>query len=172
MTKKTSYIFIFTLLFLISIFILAGCNQENKQNIDESTIEPTIEEKIEGIWSAERRRDIVSENSYLLLSDNREIYLSTNITKIYRLSSDEYFYEGDVYKGYYSIIEQKYLVLNLTQFKLRVETESENILEIFNSTLSNFNSNSTKTLIYEIQNDGEILKSVEDNPYRYIKIGE
>lgn len=167
MTKKTSYIFIFTLLFLISIFILAGCNQENKQTVKEST----TEEKIEGIWSAERK-NIVSEASYLLLSDSREIYLSTNITKVYYLDSDEYFYRGDVYKGYYSIIEQKYLVLNLTQFKLMVETESENILEFFNSSLSNFNDNSTKTLIYEIQNDGEILKSVEDNPYQYRKRGE
>ena len=167
MKKKTSYIFIFTLLFLISIFILAGCNQENKQTIKEST----IEEKIEGIWSAERR-NIVSEASYLLLSDNREIYLSTNITKVYSFDSDEYFYRGDVYKGYYSIIEQRYLVLNLTQFKSNVEIESENMFEFFNSSLSNFNNNSTKTLIYEIQNDGEILKSVEDNPYRYIKIGE
>lgn len=167
MKKKTIYIFIFTLLFLISIFILAGCNQENKQTINEST----IEEKIEGIWSAERR-NIVSENSYLLLSDNREIYLSTNITKIYRLGSDEYFYRGEVYKGYYSIIEQNYLVLNLTQFKFKVEIESENMLEFFNSSLSNFDSNSIETLIYEIQNDGEILKSVEDNPYQYRKIGE
>ena len=167
MKKKTIYIFIFTLLFLISIFILAGCNQENKQTINEST----IEEKIEGIWSAERR-NIVSENSYLLLSDNREIYLSTNITKIYRLGSDEYFYRGEVYKGYYSIIEQNYLVLNLTQFKFKVEIESENMLEFFNSSLSNFDSNSIETLIYEIQNDGKILKSVEDNPYQYRKIGE
>ena len=166
MKKKTSYIFIFTLLFLISIFILAGCNQENKQTINEST----IEEKIEGIWSAERR-NIVSEASYLLLSDNREIYLSTNITKVYYFDSDEYFYRGEVYKGYYSIIEQKYLVLNLTQLDSNVEIESENMLEFFNSSLHNFNNNSIKTLIYEIQNDGEILKSVEDNPYQYRKRG-
>lgn len=167
MKKKTNYIFIFTLLFLISIFVLAGCNQENKQTIKEST----IEEKIEGVWSAERR-NVVSETSYLLLSDTREIYLSTDITKVYYFDSDEYFYRGDVYKGYYSIIEQKYLVLNLTQFKFKVKIESENMLEFFNSSLSNFDSNSIKTLIYEIQNDGEILKSVEDNPYQYIKIGK
>ena len=172
MKRNFNAVLVCILLLLSSIFLFVGCNQENKQTINESTIESTIEEKIEGIWSAERRRDIVSENSYLLLSDNREIYLSTNITKIYRLGSDEYFYRGEVYKGYYSIIEQRYLVLNLTQFKFKVEIESENMLEFFNSSLSNFDSNSIETLIYEIQNDGEILKSVEDNPYQYIKIGE
>lgn len=166
MKKKISYIFIFTLLFLIPMFIFAGCNQENKQ----------IEEKIEGIWRAERRfiASEDSEVSYLLLSDNREIYLSTDITRV--RFSGKYFYEGDVYKGYYSIIKQKYLVLNLTQVEYGVEIESENMLEFFNSSLSNFKNNfnkdSTKTLIYEIQDDGEILKSVEDNPYQYLKIGE
>ena len=168
MKKNISYILTFVLLFLISIIALVGCNQEDNQIVEK----PTTEENIIGIWSAERKNAVSSETSYLFLSNNKEVYLSTNITKVYYLNSDEYFYRGDVYRGHYSIIEQRYLILNLTQFEIKVETESENVLEFFNSSVSNFSNNSIKLSTYEIQNGGKSLKSVEDKPYQYVKMGE
>ena len=94
MKKKTSYIFIFTILFLISMFILAGCNQENKQTINESTIEPTIEEKIEGTWFA-GREPLELPSSYLILTSSGKAYLSTDGVKYSTLPEDEYKYNSE-----------------------------------------------------------------------------
>ena len=168
MKKKTIYIFIFTILFLISIFILAGCNQENKQNIDESTIEPTIEEKIEGTWFA-GREPLELPSSYLILTSSGKAYLSTDGVKYSTLTEGKYNYEYNVYSGNYYISEDNYLFLELTHYDYGVITHSGNAFEVFNIKLKNYNNGEVKLIILEIKNNS--LITIEEQPLKYTKMG-
>ena len=157
MKKKTSYIVIFTLLFLISIFILAGCNQENKQTIKE----PTIEEKIEGTWFA-GREPLELPSSYLILTSSGKAYLSTNGVKY----STNYKY--NVYSGNYYISEDNYLFLELTHYKVSIY--SENAFEVFNTNLESYNNGEVELVMLEIKNNS--LITIEEQPLRYTKMGD
>ena len=169
MTKKTSYIFIFTLLFLISIFILAGCNQEN--NEDSSIVNPTTEEKIEGIWSA-GREPLELPSSYLILTSSGKAYLSTDGVKYSTLPEDRYEYKYNVYSGNYYISEDSYLFLELTHYNMGVSTYSGNAFEVLNNDLENYNKymvGEVKLIILEIKNNS--LITIEEQPLRYTKMG-
>ena len=164
MTKKTSYIFIFTLLFLISIFILAGCNQEN--NEDSSIVNPTTEEKIEGTWFA-GREPLELPSSYLILTSSGKAYLSTDGVKYSTLPEDRY--EYNVYSGNYYISENNYLFLELTHYDYGVITHSGNAFEVFNTNLESYNNGKVKLIILEIKNNS--LITIEEQPLKYTKMG-
>lgn len=165
MKKKTSYIFIFTLLFLISIFILAGCNQENKQTIKEST----IEEKIEGTWFA-GREPLELPSSYLILTSSGKAYLSTDGVKYSTLPEDRYKYVYSVYSGNYYISEDNYLFLELTHYNFGVTIHSGNAFEVFNIKLKSYNNGEVKLVMLEIKNNS--LITIEEQPLRYTKMGD
>lgn len=152
------------ILFLISISILAGCNQENKQTINESTIESTIEEKIEGTWFA-GREPLELPSSYLILTSSGKAYLSTDGVKY----SNKY--EYNVYSGNYYISEDSYLFLELTHYNMGVSTYSGNAFEVFNTDLENYNKymvGEVKLIILEIKNNS--LITIEEQPLRYTKM--
>lgn len=158
---------LFCIVFFLSfMFLLTGCNHENRE--DGDVVEPTIEEKIEGTWFA-GREPLELPSSYLMLTSSGKVYLSTDGVRYSTLSGSEYMYRYNVYSGNYYISGDDYLFLELTHYCFGVETY-ESAFEVFNATLESYHGGEIKSVILEIKNNS--LITVEEQPLKYSKTGD